>query len=655
MGVTGTYEPDPSQTVKYINPQVYRQEISPDSGYATMDKVVVYGVGSSIDSNIKAGNIRSGVKILGVTGTIEAVNGGQITIEPAVTEQFITPPEGKNAITEVVVKPVTSTIDDKIIASNIKEGINILGVEGTFNGGLSTLQTKHVTPREGAQEITADDGYDALATVIVEPTPVETIKISPSIENKTYHKNDGVFIETVEVEKVTSDIDINIQPENIKQNMSILGVVGTYVGEPSPVYFSAYGKGDSNKTRPGVVDGIIKLPDNIVVTGTDASYMFAGLPNLKELPMVDLTNITTMNCFASGCTSLTSVPPLNISKVTNLNYAFEDTGLTSIPDLDYSSVTSAHAAFSGSKITQLPTRLDLMFPKCTSMSYAFADCPIAITGPVELHIGGWGMQGPYWGSPSGTVPEMNFYIHKGGASLSGNYNNQAFFKNVNYKNIVVHYVDGGYIKTGEYIFGANYDQGKVTVNSQTRVNSDTPLTFNMVGATDCEYMFSYAFGDGVEAKLILPDVTTINYMCQYTHVGKLNVTLSTKCAKMRGAFVDCYSMHSLYGPNDGDPIEAGGVDDISGAYMNKTALVNFGGLKDLGKAYTRSANNSYCTFNISSCTNLSHDSLMNVINNLWDLAASGKNAQKCVLGATNLAKLTAEEIAIATNKGWNVS
>ena len=46
---------------------------------------------------------------------------------------------------------------------------------------------------------------------------------------------------------------------------------------------------------------------------------------------------------------------------------------------------------------------------------------------------------------------------------------------------------------------------------------------------------------------------------------------------------------------------------------------------------------------------------MNVINNLYDIATKGCNAQLLYLGSTNLAKLSAEEIAIATNKGWTVS
>lgn len=86
-------------------------------------------------------------------------------------------------------------------------------------------------------------------------------------------------------------------------------------------------------------------------------------------------------------------------------------------------------------------------------------------------------------------------------------------------------------------------------------------------------------------------------------------------------------------------------------------ITTLGGFKDLGKAYsiTASSNNSYYTLNLSTCSKLTHDSLMNVINNLYDIASKGVPTQQLVLGSTNLEKLTEEEIAIATNKGWTVS
>lgn len=59
----------------------------------------------------------------------------------------------------------------KIIAGNIKAGVIILGVEGTYTGEGATYQVKTVTPTTSAQEITADDGYDALQKVTVNPIP----------------------------------------------------------------------------------------------------------------------------------------------------------------------------------------------------------------------------------------------------------------------------------------------------------------------------------------------------------------------------------------------------------------------------------------------------------------------------------------------------
>lgn len=52
----------------------------------------------------------------------------------------------------------------------------------------------------------------------------------------------------------------------------------------------------------------------------------------------------------------------------------------------------------------------------------------------------------------------------------------------------------------------------------------------------------------------------------------------------------------------------------------------------------------------SSCTLLTHDSLMSIINAL----KSGKNGS-LIIGPDNIGKLTSDEIAIATDKGWMVS
>lgn len=56
---------------KTITPTTSQQNVIADSGYNGLSKVVVNAVDSSIDSDIKATNIRKGIDILGVTGTLE--------------------------------------------------------------------------------------------------------------------------------------------------------------------------------------------------------------------------------------------------------------------------------------------------------------------------------------------------------------------------------------------------------------------------------------------------------------------------------------------------------------------------------------------------------------------------------------------------------
>ena len=57
-------------------------------------------------------------------------------------------------------------------------------------------------------------------------------------------------------------------------------------------------------------------------------------------------------------------------------------------------------------------------------------------------------------------------------------------------------------------------------------------------------------------------------------------------------------------------------------------------------------------FDVSDSTKLTHDSLMSIIN---ALETKNSGTHTCTLGATNLAKLTDAEKAIATGKGWTLA
>lgn len=67
---------------------------------------------------------------------------------------------------------ISSTEQAKIIAGNIKSGVEILGVTGTYSGEAITAQTKNATPTWASQTIQPDSGYDYLSGVTVAAIPI---------------------------------------------------------------------------------------------------------------------------------------------------------------------------------------------------------------------------------------------------------------------------------------------------------------------------------------------------------------------------------------------------------------------------------------------------------------------------------------------------
>lgn len=105
----------------------------------------------------------------GVTGTISTAS-GQYTVPAGYHDG-----SGKVGI--------SSTEQAKIIAGNIKAGIQILGVTGTYSGEAISVRSASATPTFSEQTILPGTGYDYLSQVTV--APITVVEADNSAGGKT--------------------------------------------------------------------------------------------------------------------------------------------------------------------------------------------------------------------------------------------------------------------------------------------------------------------------------------------------------------------------------------------------------------------------------------------------------------------------------------
>ena len=182
---------------------------------------------------------------------------------------------------------------------------------------------------------------------------------------------------------------------------------------------------------------------------------------------------------------------------------------------------------------------------------------------------------------------------------------------------------------------SNFDTSKVTGMYSMFTSCSQLTTLNLSGFDTSKVTNMYAMFDNCQ-KLTTLNLTGFN---------------TPKVTNMHSMFYYCRKLSNI------PKLNASNAINVYNVFYECRSLTDFGGLENLGQAYltTQSANYSYYKLDLSQSGRLTEQSLINVLNNLYDIKTKGCNPQQLVVGSTNLAKLTAEEIAIATNKGWSVS
>lgn len=103
-------------------------------------KAAIEGKGVTVSSSAKFDDYADLIDSISTTPTLQSK-----TATPSTSQQTITADNGYYGLSQVTVSAVTSSMDANIVAGNIKSGVSILGVTGNYTGASATVATTTAT------------------------------------------------------------------------------------------------------------------------------------------------------------------------------------------------------------------------------------------------------------------------------------------------------------------------------------------------------------------------------------------------------------------------------------------------------------------------------------------------------------------------------
>ena len=202
-----------------------------------------------------------------------------------------------------------------------------------------------------------------------------------------------------------------------------------------------------------------------------------------------------------------------------------------------------------------------------------------------------------------------------------------------------------------------FDTSKVTTMNRMFQNCEVLSTIPLLDTSSVTNMYRM-FYDCIKLSSVpaldMSNVTSIDSMfgncTSLKSIPDLNISKVTSFGgSSSGSWLANLRNIESIGVLDCDSIS--NVNYGLGGYR-QTYLKHLGGFRNLGKASTVSNTNT--NYFLDMAPNLTYESVMNVINLLYDRAAAGLSVLTLKLHPNHLAMLSEDDIAIATNKGWTL-
>lgn len=376
------------------------------------------------------------------------------------------------------------------------------------------------------------------------------------------------------------------------------------------------------------------------------SSMFSNCRNLQSVPsniFANATRVTSAYGVFSNCTNLKTIPVnlfINNSQITDFSYAFSNSGINVIPTglfsgngkaqdfantfkdctsiiaipatlfSEQSQATTFEGTFDGcTGIKTIPNRLFANNPLVVTYKNVFRNC----SGVTEITKDIFGdtipsvtnMEGAFMGTSITTIPNSMF----ADAPLVTNYNN--VFNGTNIDIIPINCFAGGNNATSVDAF----DKNNIIIILDNALQGLLIESGYLSNMTELSYIGNDVFNS---------NLTTLENMFNgdtaLTTIGNINASNVTST---EGAFTGCTALKEVQGFFQD-------VEHLTSDYPTLKVSTSF-----------------------ADCTNIDHESLLNIINSLVTLTEETK--QTLTLSAESLALLNDAEKLVVINKYWELA